>query len=1185
MSQKAVFKKPVILRASPITQAVRVLIVLAGMAAPGLALAQLGFSTSPPMNSSAGGVRPNIILAIDNSGSMAMDDATGSNGRSDTRMNALRAALVQTFGALPSDQNSVVNKIRLAYEAMWTDAGFGPKRLFPTTTACGDNSMRLFDTTYQSCFLTWVNKLAPNGSTPSQWMIGFAGEYLRGRWLNSPTWGINNGTMVSMPAANSPWNQTPGTADPSPLSCRRAYFIFMTDGLWNYPDYNMYPPGIPAMTGDNTATQVYTDVKRTLPEPITDGINTYTTYDPASWPLYPDILAPAPYGGNPNSKNSSSLASFAFYYWANDLQPTISNKIDTSQVMPVTTPQTYTYAGKSVTYPPAWNPQNDPATWQHMQTYTIGFGTSAYGGAGDVLGANPDLYNGSFITQYASGVKRWPQTGIDVDPANLYDLVHAAFNGRGKFYQATSQMALTQAFQDILHDAVTQSAPGGIASASGSSSQLTQNTMQYVAQYSYGRSSAAGSTYDLTNNWWGVTGTINGWSGQVQGLAGNDSAGKTPLWGETGAKIPAEAKRQIFTADATGKGIPFQWAGLSADTTLTAAGLTKADVNAVRNNPLGDIINSQLFFTGNFPPSHLDPTATNKQRTNVVYVGANDGMLHGFDAGQGTSAIPGSGGELMAYVPRGLLIRPSGNTSTSPLHLNTFASASYMHHYWVDGSPFSGDFQTNDCTGTTLVCHWATALVGTLGAGGPGYFVLNVSDPSLFASESNASRLVLLDATNPASSGNKTVQAAAGYIGSQFSQPTLSTNTQSAQIVRINTTGATPDWAVIMGNGYNSANGSPVLLIQSLTETGMPLYMVVATPATPATCGATASSTAPDYCTGNGLSGPRVVDVDGNGTADIVYAGDLQGNLWKFDISSTDSTQWKVAYGGKPMFTAVGPTGQPQPITSAPVVMPNPSGEGGFLVAFGTGRNLTDADMADTNLNSVYGLYDAQKLSVTEPDPASASQNSMMVLTDPPPNTFCSSSTGGATRYDCLYQQTGGSMRLGTAQKDGNGLMVTSNASTGDTPGVGQPPAGGGSAKLGWYYDIPETDNGNAAKVLGNPFVIPGNTLEFYSVNVASTTGTGAVSSATESCNGSVASGAITTVNFLDILSGNYTENTISVGTLKFPPGKGNRFRIDGVTTYLRNGDDAVNAVGADGQIKAEAQLPPGKRVGWRILQ
>ena len=112
---------------------------------------------------------------------------------------------------------------------------------------------------------------------------------------------------------------------------------------------------------------------------------------------------------------------------------------------------------------------------------------------------------------------------------------------------------------------------------------------------------------------------------------------------------------------------------------------------------------------------------------------------------------------------------------------------------------------------------------------------------------------------------------------------------------------------------------------------------------------------------GNGLSTPQFLDANGDGKPDFVYAGDLRGNMWKFDISSGTDTDWKVAFNGSPLFTAIYSSGSGsssrQPITAPPSLRPNRT-VGGLMVAFGTGQNLTENDRADTSVQTVYSVLD-----------------------------------------------------------------------------------------------------------------------------------------------------------------------------------------------------------------------------------
>jgi type IV pilus assembly protein PilY1 len=170
----------------------------------------------------------------------------------------------------------------------------------------------------------------------------------------------------------------------------------------------------------------------------------------------------------------------------------------------------------------------------------------------------------------------------------------------------------------------------------------------------------------------------------------------------------------------------------------------------------------------------------------MLYVGANDGMLHGFEAG--------SGNERLAYIPRGIAEGP----------LRKLSDTNYSHQYMVDGSPFTGDALTGGATKT-----WKTVLVGSLGAGGRGYFVLDVTNPANFTTSMSTTAVadfVLTDMT-------ASTDADIGHMVSPPAVDDASAN-RSSQIVKLNNN----RWAVVMGNGVNSTNEAPVLLIQYLDE-------------------------------------------------------------------------------------------------------------------------------------------------------------------------------------------------------------------------------------------------------------------------------------------------------------------------------------------------------------------------------
>jgi type IV pilus assembly protein PilY1 len=350
-----------------------------------------------------------------------------------------------------------------------------------------------------------------------------------------------------------------------------------------------------------------------------------------------------------------------------------------------------------------------------------------------------------------------------------------------------------------------------------------------------------------------------------------------------------------------------------------------------RISMLGDIVNSGPVFVGepslNWPdfapfPENSVAYSTFKNgsaanRDKMVYVGANDGMLHAFN--------DDTGEEVFTYIP--------GIVSTSAIGegLHYLTEPNYVHNFYVDLTPTLSDVFISSGFGQ----EWHTVLVGGLRGGGRGIFALDVTDPTLFK-EDDADKVVLWEFSN----------ADDADLGFTYSRPFIAyTNANT--------------WVAIFGNGLNDlGSGEASLFIVDIDKGSDGNWQ--------AGDYVKISTEVGDTTNRNGLATPALADVDGNGTVDRVYAGDLEGNMWAFDLSGTTESQWNVAYsdgsGPTPLFTT--PTGQQitakpvlakhptQPDSSSPTNAPN------IMVFFGTGQYLVDADKSTTGVQSFYGVWD-----------------------------------------------------------------------------------------------------------------------------------------------------------------------------------------------------------------------------------
>ncbi len=573
--------------------------------------------------------------------------------------------------------------------------------------------------------------------------------------------------------------------------------------------------------------------------------------------------------------SDSTLADVAMKFWKNDLQPGLVNNVGVQTEDPD-------------------SPDADGAFWQHMVTFGISIG--AAGSIQDQETAWPLLKDGSMP---------WPAP-IDNKPTAVDDLWHAAVNSRGSFILANDPDKLAETLKTILQSISLRANSGASGSVSGAI--ISSDSLFYKPRY-----------------------TPGDWSGDLEAYKFNSDGtpSSVPYW-KAAEKMPVHGDRKLYTLKTDGTVSTFDVAGLDT-TQKTALDNSNDLINYLRGDPAKELKNAGTYRNRTRPTGHEDkaPIADIVQSSPVyvasanygygfyqswpehdtyqtfvdgkktwgkrVYVGSNDGILHSFDAT--------TGAERFGYVPSMLIPE-----------LKKLSDKNYKHQYFVDGLLAVDD---------AYLGNWKTVLVGNLGAGGKGWFALDVSNPGGFTA---GNILWEMQATGTAK-GKIKVDADLGQ-----------TPFGLARIVKMNN----GDWAAVFGNGYNSTSGRAYLYIVKLKDGSL----LAKLPAGASTL------------TENGLATPQLFDNNGDGTADYAYAGDIKGNMWKFDLTSSSAGSWSNALGTEPLFKADRPAGQEQPALAPPMIYKDPN-SGKRYVAFGTGKYLADDDVSSTVVQSIYGFEDS----------------------------------------------------------------------------------------------------------------------------------------------------------------------------------------------------------------------------------
>ncbi|WOJ93465.1 PilC/PilY family type IV pilus protein [Congregibacter variabilis] len=543
----------------------------------------------------------------------------------------------------------------------------------------------------------------------------------------------------------------------------------------------------------------------------------------------------------------------------------------------------------------------------HMSTYGV------------TLGAQGNIFGGEAHSSVADAHTTPPawMNPTQVNPVQVDDLYHAAVNGHGEMLNAQSAEELREVLSDALLDIVDRSRSSG-TSSSTSAAILQADTLLYSVEF-------------RSDDWSGdliaqevsvVDGSIvrQAWSAEAR-LAARSTSGRTLLtWdGSSGADLQfdnlAQAQKDALNVDLSNT---VDGAGSQRIAWLRGDAVSGFRSRTTFGSPrrIGDIVNSSPLYVGSqnrgysLLPAEFSPgtygafRGTIEDRSPMMVVGSNDGFMHVFDGD--------TGDELFAFMPSELLLPEAGDSFA---RASLLTNPNYEHRYFVDGTPAVNDVLING--------SWKTILIGSMGVGGRTVFAIDVTDPET------------IDASD---------------VLWEFTDSDLGYGVTDVQIVPT----ANGGFSAIFGNGYNSDSDSAVLFVLDVSDGSLLAKIDTGTgdSSDPNGLGPVVSSSWPQL----------------NFTTQYAYAGDLHGNLWRFDLTSARETQWTDA---DEVFVATDVNGDRQPITVQPRISLNPERSGELIINFGTGSFFRDQDNLLTNpqIQTLYGIRETlSNTTITRPD-------------------------------------------------------------------------------------------------------------------------------------------------------------------------------------------------------------------------
>lgn len=698
---------------------------------------------------------------------------------------------------------------------------------------------------------------------------------------------------------------------------------------------------------------------------------------PVSYAEQDNVAADYFTGGAFANSQLRTLADVAMYWYKNDLDDIAGNndQMPMAELLDI----------------PRIN-QNNGATWdgnpfmhQHMKTYTIGFAVfNESSAATDPLLSAMDANGNWAIPADPSAAIAWPAVGTSVTDSNkLEDIKHAAYNGRGRFYAANNASQLIFGLNDAIKSNFVMSGAGSAVSFNSDEIDEANGAIAYAAQYNTATNSGDVIAYEINPD--GSIGTQL-WSANQKLNSQVSRAGD----------CTSSTTRNIVTFDPyTNAGIEFtgiQGRNLSANEVDWMRGLNSNEDScpapgAYRNRSelnaggtidasadaklIGDIVSSRPLYVGapnfeyrfgdRYPATDYDTYATAQaNRTPLVLVGTNGGLFHAFD---GSNVEADRGKEVFAYVPNQIM-----NDEPWMNQAEDLLNPQYSHKWYLDLSPAVNDVYIHyrESSGTSTTRAWRTIALGGYRGGGKGYYALDVTNDG----ETN----VLTEARNSVMwefGVDSLATADQGKLGLSYSTPTMSMTNEAHT-----TTGDGYVWKAMFGNGYNSESGTASLFLVDL-EGGYNGWSAteydIITP-TSALAGPASDGRA------NGLSTPRGIDINGDGTIDFAYAGDLRGNVWRFDLrdDTTAGVTGMSASARAQLIFQTSSADNLQPITTQPMVVAHPYETGKYVVIVTTGSWLTREDSRnETDIHTIYGITDDPTTTPTVPTLSDLEQRSL----------------------------------------------------------------------------------------------------------------------------------------------------------------------------------------------------------------